>query len=62
MLMKKEWNKPSIIDFSNSNINSGADATATPESTTRCVDGMEATLMAIGNEGPENFTTFDTCS
>jgi len=60
--MKKEWIKPTIVDFANSNINSGADATATPESTTRCVNGMEATLMAFGAEGPESFVTFDTCS
>lgn len=60
--MKKEWIRPSIVDFSNSSINSGENPDGTPESVTRCVNGMEATLMALGADGPESSVTFETCS
>jgi len=59
--MKKEWMKPSIIDFSNSNINSGTDAAGEPETVIMCFNGMELTLMNASGTGKSS-TTFDTCS
>jgi len=59
--MKKEWIKPSIIDFSNSNINSGADPAGAPETIIMCVDGMELALMNAAAVGGTS-TTFETCS
>lgn len=59
--MKKEWIKPSIIDFSNSNINSGTEPEGTPETIIRCSDGMELALMNAAGTGKSS-TTFETCS
>lgn len=58
--MKKEWMKPSIIDFANSSINSGTDETGTPETVIMCVGGRELTSRQEGTG--KSSRTFETCS
>jgi len=61
ILMKKEWIKPSIVDFANSKINTGTEEAGSPEAVTRCVNGSPITLMNAGATGKSS-TTFETCS
>jgi len=50
-IMKKEWIKPSIIDFSNSSVNSGTDAETEPETIIMCFNGMELATMSLTGFG-----------
>jgi len=58
--MKKEWIKPTIVDFSNSSINSATDPDGLPETVIQCMDGMVVELAQRGTG--KSSTTFETCS
>jgi len=59
--MKKEWSKPSIIDFTNSNINSGTVEGGVPETRITCSNGMVLEQQNPNGTGKSS-TTFETCS